>query len=170
MGRLVVYLGTFQDDSTIGAAPWTKRAGVDIEVGGVYAQCNPSANQITHYLRAQGDFSQLPDTAVLSAVKVEWLRHCTTVSPVIYDNSVRVAPAGVISGDEKSAGLEWILGGSVRWDAFGGPSDPSPLWGVFTTANLKDPATAFLLSGIGRGGSFGAVGIVEAVRVTVDYA
>ena len=170
MSKLVVYMPAYDNNNAVGTVQWANVAGVTAEAGGIFAEAQPTANQITQYAEAKGgDFSALPDAATLNSVKVEWLKHNQATSPTMYDNSVRVAPGGVISGDDKSAGNAWLSGGGVRFDSYGGPGDPSPLWSVFTVANLKDPLTTFLLSGKALGGSFGAVAKIEACRVIVDY-
>jgi len=155
--------GTGANVTGVGTIAWSNPTNiytnnsVSATVGGVVATSN--------YLRASNFGFSIPSGATIDGIVVE-IRD-TISDPNVTDNILRLVKGGVISGDNKSAGLIWP-GGAYSYRSFGGSSD---LWGVtLNSTDVNSTDFGFVLSvTITFGGKGNGIGAVDHIRMTVHY-
>jgi hypothetical protein len=155
------FAGTGADDAAIGTVAWANPGNITANDGN-YATATLT-NAVSHYLKATSFGFAIPTSATINGIAVTVRRN--TANSLVFDSSVRLLKAGVLTGNEGSSRANWPIGTSDP--AYGAASD---LWGATWTPADINGATFGVefaaLTGIGAGT---VVANVDSIQVTVYY-
>lgn len=170
------------NDTSIGGLAWNSPSsamGSDNAYAGAGISTTP-----TNYLRATGFHFDIPTSAVIQGIVVEWEKSRMYYAPppmpympnmmdgIPADNSVRLVKGGAVVGDDKAKPEGW---GTT--DAFASYGSATDLWGATWTPEdinstmeaLTDINFGTVLSARKLSGTYTAPTQVDSVRMTVYY-
>ncbi len=161
--------GTFANDSTVGTVDWSSPSNAQTQ-NDVYATASlTSSARTSHYLKATNFGFSIASNATIQGIVVEVDRYESGGSTLrVTDNSIKLVKGGVISGNDKSAGLSWPNSDTNTYVSYGGPSD---LWGLnWTPADINSSNFGVVISAIKDSTDHDRTAYVDHIRITVYYA
>lgn len=150
------------NDSAVGDTDWTNPTNAEV-ADGVYATVSESGT-VSHYLKVSGFGFNIPANATITGITVQILRHGSTGGASSgADNSVKLAIAGTIGGNEKASATAWP--GADTTATYGSSSD---LWGLsLAPSDVNNANFGVGLSVVNNGATFTAS--VDQITIQVSY-
>ncbi len=159
--------GTFADDATLGTVAWTNPANAGAS-DNVYATATAMSNVNTnsHYLKATNFGFNLPGSAIIKGITVEW-EQSLSASFHIKDNASRIVKGGVIGSTDKSKSIDWTT--TDTYISYGSTAD---LWGLtWTAADINSSGFGAALAAVCSSCTAGTRNAqLDHVRITVTYS
>jgi hypothetical protein len=155
----------FVDDPLIGSQTWSN-PGYVITSDNNRASANMNtANIISHYLKTTGFGFDIPTGRTILGIVAEVERSESGTTLRVSDNSVKLVKGGVISGDDKSTGIDWPS--ADEYITYGGSSD---LWGqTWTPADINASNFGFVISAKKDSSTNSRSAQINYIRITVYY-
>jgi hypothetical protein len=160
--------GTFADDSSVGTVAWSNPSNAQTQ-NDQYATANlTQSNRTSHYLKVTDFGFSIASNATIQGIVVEVDRYGSGSKVKVFDNSIRLVKGGVISGNDKSTGLQWPNSDTDTYQSYGSSSD---LWGLnWTPADINSSNFGVVISAIKDDSKDGRTAKVDHIRITVYYA
>ncbi|MEI6622729.1 MAG: hypothetical protein WCP28_12565, partial [Actinomycetes bacterium] len=148
-----------------GFIAWTNPSNITTP-GAPYATCVVPISGKTQYLNGTNYGFSIPAGATINGITVVINRTSTTnVNIELADSVVQLYKGGVLSGNNKAAGVEWPT--SLGTATYGSGAD---LWGTtWTPAQVNSSSFGVALAATNASPFFGKTGTVDYIQVTVTY-
>ena len=152
---------TGADDATVGTVVWANPGNITV-ADGVFAVAS-MASQTSHYIKATNFGFNIPSTAIIRGILVQWR---ISGNAATKENSVKMVQGGSISGTDKSTSA--LIGStSTVYRNYGSPTD---LWGLtWAPSDINSSTFGAVFSTIQPAADAGIASHCDAVRITVYY-
>jgi hypothetical protein len=160
--------GTAVTDNTIGTIAWTNPSNATGNDDNFANADIYTLNDVSEYLKVTNFSFSIPSAATILGIKVTAYVGETIDTMDVYDESVKIVKAGVISGAEyaDTDTVEWAVdtvGGTAReW------GDETSLWGLtWTPADINGSTFGVAISAKHTGGTVAAEHEVRVYKVNI---
>jgi hypothetical protein len=160
------YAGTAADDSGVGTLAWTLPANAQGVADGSFAAINPTANTVSHFLKATGFSFALSAGDTPTAIQAEWDLSHASGRTACAETTAKLVKGGVIGGTNKATGGALSTGLSFAFYSIA----PGDLWGNTLADTDVNASTFGVAISFTAGGAKTTYNMrVDAVRITITY-
>ncbi len=130
-----------------------------------YATATVATSDDTEHLYASNFPISIPEGSTIDGVEVQFERDGGNGTDLL-DQVIRLVVSGALAGDNKSVGIEWLLGDPDSYEDFGGVAD---VWGLALTPSIVN-ATDFGIAVQATYTGPGDFANVDSIQMKVHYS
>jgi hypothetical protein len=152
------------DDPSIGTVAWSNPGSITASDDS-RATADLPAVATTHYLVATDFGFNIPLTATVTGIQVEWEKSLNSGAGALADSAVRIVKGGIVGSNDRSDGSTWPS--TDTYVAYGTTND---LWGTtWTPADINASTFGAAIAAVETIPLRSASAGIDYVRLTVSY-